>query len=257
MNGCAALATPFMVMQKPGGFHFEIPRFPTLIPEFSIVNPALSTERAMPLAEKTRPRPWARSWLADGVVRGRASGTASTVQVPALLLLSVEYKHNGLVPEKKPDMPCTATWDDESQTSERIGGDRRCDRRYPILLSLRWKLIRRKRVLDEGTGSTVDLSSGGIQFESNRPLPEGLNVELAISWPVLLHNHAPMLLVVQGRIVRSRDGRTAVRMSQHEFRTAGLSVNTNGINGVHSNVAQPRAVFPASFKASANFRKIQ
>ena len=38
MNGCAALATPFMVKQNPCGFHFEVPRFPTLIPESRIVN---------------------------------------------------------------------------------------------------------------------------------------------------------------------------------------------------------------------------
>jgi hypothetical protein len=119
-------------------------------------------------------------------------------------------------------MACGIAWDLESKAPESIAGDRRSDRRYPILLELRWKLIRRKRVLDTGIGGTLDLSRGGVRFESGRPLPEGSSVELAISWPVLLHNVAPMQLVVQGRIVRSEGCRIAMRMTQHEFRTVGV-----------------------------------
>jgi hypothetical protein len=118
-------------------------------------------------------------------------------------------------------MACSSTWDRETKAPEGIAGDRRVDRRYPIPLDLRWKLIHRKRVLDAGDGCTVDFSSGGVRFESGRTLPEGFDVELAIRWPVLLHNVAPMQLVVHGRIVRSRGGEIAVRMVQHEFRTVG------------------------------------
>ena len=50
----------------------------------------------------------------------------------------------------------------------------------------------------------------------------GLNVELAISWPVLLRNEAPMQLIVSGRIVRAGQNRTALAMAQHEFRTSGM-----------------------------------
>jgi hypothetical protein len=108
----------------------------------------------------------------------------------------------------------------EDTNAEKIAGDRRSDRRYDITLDLRWKVIRRRRVLDAGTGTTLDLSSGGILFETDRQLPTGLNVELSISWPVLLHNVAPLQLVVTGRIVRAAGRRTAIRMMQHEFRTA-------------------------------------
>ena len=131
---------------------------------------------------------------------------SSTQQVPALLLLPPKRKHNDNI------MACSIAWDHESKAPESIAGDRRSDRRYPILLNLRWKLIHRKRVLDTGVGSTRDLSSGGILIESNRPLPKGFDVELAISWPVLLHNVAPMQLVVQGRIVRSERNGFAIRM---------------------------------------------
>ena len=105
--------------------------------------------------------------------------------------------------------------------SDQIAGDRREDRRYPIELELKYKVIRRKRVLDTGVGHTVDLSSGGVLFEAERPLPAGLNAELSITWPVLLHNVAPMRLLVIGKIVRADRTRIAIRTVQHEFRTQG------------------------------------
>jgi hypothetical protein len=110
---------------------------------------------------------------------------------------------------------------DYGKNIESINGDRRYDRRYGISLDLRWKLVRRRKVLDSGTGSTLDVSSGGILFDAQRQLPVGFNVELSISWPALLHNIAPMQLVVSGRIVRTNGPHAAIRMVQHEFRTMG------------------------------------
>ena len=116
------------------------------------------------------------------------------------------------------------SWNQQINQVESIGGDRRADRRYVLRLDVRWKLIRRRRILEVGTGQTVDLSSGGVLFDANRTLPVGLNVELSITWPVLLHNVAPLQLVVSGRIVRANGALTAIRMVQHEFRTVGASV---------------------------------
>ena len=104
---------------------------------------------------------------------------------------------------------------------DKIGGERRDDRRYPLQLELKWKLIRRRRVLDTGTGRTIDVSSGGVLFDAGRHLPEGLNVELSIAWPVLLHNVAPMQLVAIGKIARSGSRQVAMVTTQHEFRTVG------------------------------------
>jgi hypothetical protein len=110
----------------------------------------------------------------------------------------------------------------EKNVAEKIGGERRTDRRYDINLNVRWKLIRRRRVLDSGTGKTVDVSSGGLLIETDRELPSGLNIELSIAWPVLLHNVAPLQLVVAGRVVRAAGQRVGVRMVQHEFRTLSV-----------------------------------
>lgn len=122
-------------------------------------------------------------------------------------------------------------WAEQVKQMESISGDRRDDRRYQIQLEVRWKLIRRRRVLDTGVGHTVDLSSGGILFDPGRQLPVGLNVELAIAWPVLLRNEAPMQLVVSGRIVRCSGNRTAVVMAQHDFRTVGAAADRPAANG--------------------------
>jgi len=117
------------------------------------------------------------------------------------------------------------SWGEDMQQMETIGGDRRSDRRYGMQLQLRWKLIRRRREIDAGTGHTIDMSSGGILFETGCELPAGLNVEIHIAWPMLLHEVAPMQLVVMGRIVRSNRGWAAIRTMSHEFRTVGVPAN--------------------------------
>lgn len=128
-------------------------------------------------------------------------------------------------------------WSEEVKQVECINGDRRQDRRYGIRLDLRWKLIRRRRILDTGFGHTVDLSSGGVLFDPGRQLPVGLNVELAISWPVLLRNEAPMQLIVSGRIVRASQDRVALAMVLHEFRTSGVSVERRTTQAVAAHAA--------------------
>lgn len=104
-----------------------------------------------------------------------------------------------------------------------IAGDRRHDRRYELDLPTRWKLIRRRRVVETGVGRTLDMSSGGILIEAGRPLMAGFNIELSIAWPVLLQGTASLQLVVSGRIVRVDGTRTALRTMQHEFRTSGVA----------------------------------
>jgi hypothetical protein len=117
---------------------------------------------------------------------------------------------------------------------DQIAGDRRQDRRYQLQLECKWKLIRRRKVLDTGIGRTVDVSSGGLLFDAGRHLPEGLNVELSIAWPVLLHNVAPMQLVASGKIVRSNGRHAAIQTVAHEFRTTGIPADQRQTpNGSH------------------------
>ena len=118
----------------------------------------------------------------------------------------------------------------QSGNYNQISGDRREDRRYAIPLAVKWKLIRRRRVLDSGVGQTIDLSSGGILFDAGREMPEGLNIELSITWPVMLHKIAPLQLVASGRIVRSNSNpsHVAIKMITHEFRTVRTAADQRG-----------------------------
>jgi hypothetical protein len=102
---------------------------------------------------------------------------------------------------------------------EGIVDDRRSSRRYDLKLPLRWKLMGLQRLLDTGTGISVNLASGGILFEAGAPLPRGIYVELSIAWPALLHNTVPLRLMVSGPIIRTSGTCAVMQVVQHEFRT--------------------------------------
>ena len=135
-----------------------------------------------------------------------------------------------------------------------IAGERRQDRRYEIRLDVRWKLIRRRRVLETGTGHTIDISSGGIHFETDRTLPVGLNVELSIAWPALLHNVAPLQLVAFGKIVRASGHKTAMLMLQHEFRTVGISSSQQPAQGTPSRPPSPMLAYNSGLLRAQKLR---
>jgi len=73
--------------------------------------------------------------------------------------------------------------------------------------------------MDMGAGTTVDLSSGGILFESDHtPAATGF-MELAITWPARPNGVPPMHLTVMGRVVRMSGRHVAIRIRQHAFST--------------------------------------
>ncbi len=124
-------------------------------------------------------------------------------------------------------------------TKEEIGGNRRAARRYDLGLVLRWSLLDRGKPTDWGTGWTVNFSSGGILFQAGCKLPIGFKVRLSIAWPIQLRD-VPLQLSVIGRIVRSDGDRVAVRMVQHEFRTAPVQQE-----GPHDWAAATHAALPS------------
>ncbi len=101
--------------------------------------------------------------------------------------------------------------------------ERRTRCRFGIRRELRYKLVKRRRVVAAGAGYTIDVGSGGVAFFADNELRPGAAVELSISWPALLDQTCPIQLVVFGRVLRG-DGRTAVcTVDKHEFRTARAS----------------------------------
>lgn len=136
-------------------------------------------------------------------------------------------------------------WSKENLSIERIRGERRGTTRYRIDLNLRWNVVRRRKVMESGTGRTVDLSSGGILFDAGRPLAPGAGVEISIAWPARLHDVAPLQLVVVGRIVRAEGCRAAIHVRQHEFRTVAAES--------HSHTTRPRNAAGRKIVGLANY----
>ncbi|HVP48583.1 MAG TPA: PilZ domain-containing protein [Bryobacteraceae bacterium] len=127
-------------------------------------------------------------------------------------------------------------------------GDQRLKGRYPIALDVQYKLLSGDRVDRVGSGKTLNISSGGVLFETDQQLPPRGVVELAIKWPFVLRDVCSLKLVIRGHIVR-RDANTkatAVRAEHHEFRTAGIISS----KGDHKETALPKVMVAASSLAS-------
>ena len=101
-----------------------------------------------------------------------------------------------------------------------IHGDRRSDRRYDVQLELRFT-YKARGVTYLGSGRTIDLSGGGVMFETDTPPPDGQEVELRIAWPFLLQNVCPLEVFIRGAVIRTDARGTAVRTQHYEFRTCG------------------------------------
>lgn len=103
---------------------------------------------------------------------------------------------------------------------ELIHGERRTDRRYDLRLGLRFSYDEHGQIRS-GKGYTIDMSSGGIRFFPEFPLPSGSEVELRIEWPFLLQNICPLELVVNGTVLRSGPQETVLRTRRLAFHTCG------------------------------------
>ena len=98
--------------------------------------------------------------------------------------------------------------------------ERRTSRRFPIEQDLNYKVLDQRSVAPAaGAGKTVDISSGGVLFETEQHLRPGKRVELAVNWPAQLEGGCPLKFVATGRVIRSEADKAAVRIERYEFRT--------------------------------------
>jgi len=97
--------------------------------------------------------------------------------------------------------------------------ERRKKTRFPINREMRYKVLEGDTIVGFGTGTTLDMASGGMAFISEHQLTAGSFIELSVSWPVLLQDSCPMRLIVFGRVVRSAGRHTACTVNKYEFRT--------------------------------------
>jgi PilZ domain len=104
---------------------------------------------------------------------------------------------------------------------EKEKDDRRSADRFPIEREVRYKVLSRKSSTESesGMGMTVNMSSNGVLFTTDRYLLPGRRLEVSISWPAQLNSKVALKLVARGRVVRSEEGRAAIEIHQYEFRT--------------------------------------
>ena len=105
-------------------------------------------------------------------------------------------------------------------TPRRFNRERRARRRYSISENVSYLIRCEREVLHRGTGHILNLSSSGILFESEEPLPVGEKVELSIPWPALLNGEIALSLRTIGTIVRANRRHTAATIDKYEFFTA-------------------------------------
>jgi len=107
--------------------------------------------------------------------------------------------------------------------NEDAQADRRQSDRFPIEREVRYRILSRRSVAESGAGSTVNMSSSGVLFATERNMSPGWRVELSINWPVNLNDKCALRLVARGRVVRSAQGTAAIEILDHEFRTQSVA----------------------------------
>src|SRR5260370_26905110 len=104
------------------------------------------------------------------------------------------------------------------KNGERERINKRC---FQMEKEVRYKMLYGQRTDEDGTGRTLNISSGGVWFSTENLLTAGMPVELSMSWPVLLNDSCPMKLMIYGCVVRSNEKGAAVAIERYEFRTQG------------------------------------
>jgi hypothetical protein len=95
----------------------------------------------------------------------------------------------------------------------------RSDRCYPIQAKLHYRIVRGCQI-QEGLGTTLEVSSSRLVFTAEHTIPSGLKIEVWVDWPVRLDNAVALRLHICGETARTEEGYAAVRILRHEFRTS-------------------------------------
>jgi PilZ domain len=119
--------------------------------------------------------------------------------------------------------------------------NRRKTSRFPIVREIRYRMATRDSAFEAGVGATINISSGGVYFTTEKPLLPGRRVELAISWPAELDRTTALKLVARGRVIRVEHGRCACEIQSFEFRTMGAGLGVTSMTGPKGSVLPFRA----------------
>jgi hypothetical protein len=97
--------------------------------------------------------------------------------------------------------------------------ERRVKTRYDLSLELSYSVLGGRRSGEVGKGRTVDVSSAAIRFAAERPLANGLGMEIVVEWPTLLDGRVPLQLIATGLVIRTQGAETVVKIERYVFKT--------------------------------------
>ena len=97
--------------------------------------------------------------------------------------------------------------------------ERRVKTRYNLVLELSYCVLGGARSGEAGRSRTVDVSSAALRFTAERPLANGLGMEIVIDWPTMLDGRVPLQLIATGIIVRTHGADTVVKIERYLFKT--------------------------------------
>jgi hypothetical protein len=102
---------------------------------------------------------------------------------------------------------------------ERGNPERRVKTRYNLALEVSYCVLGGARSGEAGTGRTVDVSSAALRFAAERPLANGLGMEIVVDWPTLLDGRVPLKLIATGLVIRTHGTETVVKIERYVFKT--------------------------------------
>jgi len=98
--------------------------------------------------------------------------------------------------------------------------NRRGSNRLAIEREVHFRVIKNRSGKEaSGFGKTVNMSSSGVMFTTEQPLPSRCRLELDIDWPAKLDDKCALKFVAEGRLVRWEDGLAVLEIQRHELRT--------------------------------------
>lgn len=82
---------------------------------------------------------------------------------------------------------------------------------------------------ENGRGTTANISSSGLLFYADRPLPVGKLIRVSLIWPLNRAKNLGLKLVLVGHIRRADDCKVAVEVLRYEFHTRRTWSRRNGV----------------------------
>jgi len=73
----------------------------------------------------------------------------------------------------------------------------------------------------QGSGQAENMSSMGLAFRSDTPMPRGARLSVSLAWPARLDNQCMLRMVFEGDVVRSEGDLVVLTVERYEFRTSG------------------------------------